>query len=52
MHDGVMFLADPGDVVQALDAATGGSWKYFESRADYGRQIPRQTPTNGFSIRV
>jgi len=23
VHDGVMFLASPGNIVQALDAATG-----------------------------
>ena len=29
VHDGVMFIANPGNVVQALDAATGDFiWEY------------------------
>src|SRR5690606_3748219 len=29
IHDGVMYIANPGDVIQALDAATGALiWEY------------------------
>ena len=34
MHDGVMFMPNPLDVVQAIDAATGDLiWEYRRSLA-------------------
>ena len=39
VHDGVMFLANPGDVVQAIDALTGNViWEYRSPLPDDARQ--------------
>ena len=39
VHDGVMFLANPGDVVQAIDAQTGNViWEYRSQLPDDARQ--------------
>ena len=47
VHDGVMYLASPGNVVHALDAATG------ELRWEYRREFPdgvRNRPNRNISI--
>ena len=45
VHDGVMFLASPGGVIQALDAATGDFlWEYRD------RSSRRQNSVRGLSI--
>ena len=48
VHDGVMYLASPGNIVHALDAATG------ELLWEYRRQFPtgrgRERPNRGLSI--
>ena len=41
VHDGVMFLASPGNVVQALDAATG------EVFWEYRHPLPEDAPSYG-----
>ena len=44
VYDGVMYIANPGELVQALDAATGELiWEYRRERemADVGRAAPR-----------
>jgi alcohol dehydrogenase (cytochrome c) len=48
VYDGVMYLPNPGGMVQALDAATGDLlWQYKHEYAD-GK--PRNTMTRGLSI--
>ena len=42
VHDGIMYLTNPGNIIQALDAATGDViWQYI-------RQFPEGFPTPGF----
>ena len=48
VHDGVMFLASPGDVVQAIDAARGDViWQY---RAPLPEDAPRRAPTRTLAL--
>ena len=49
VHDGVMFLANPGNVVQALDARTGDViWEYAR---EFPEQFQRRTgPLRNFAI--
>ena len=48
VHDGVMFLASPGDVVQALDAVTGDViWQY---RAPLPEDAPQRAPTRTLAL--
>ena len=42
VHDGVMFLASPGGVIQALDAATGDFlWEYRDRSSRRQSSVPR-----------
>ena len=48
VHDGVMFLASPGDVVQALDAITGDViWQY---RSPLPEDAPQRAPTRTLAL--
>ncbi len=48
VHDGVMFLASPGDVVQALDAVTGDVfWQY---RSPLPEDAPQRAPTRTLAL--
>jgi alcohol dehydrogenase (cytochrome c) len=48
VHDGVMFLASPGNILQALDAATGDLlWEY---RREFPTARGRGRPTRNISI--
>ena len=48
VHDGVMFLASPGDVVQAIDAATGDViWQY---RSPLPEDAPQRAPTRTLAL--
>ena len=48
VHDGVMFLASPGDVVQALDAGTGDViWQY---RSPLPEDAPQRAPTRTLAL--
>ena len=48
VHDGVMFLASPGNIVQALDAATGDLlWEY---RREFPTARGRGRPNRNISI--
>ena len=48
VHDGVMFLASPGNVVQALDAATGDL--LWEHRREFATARGRGRPNRNISI--
>ena len=48
VHDGVMYLASPGNVVHALDAATGDL--LWEHRREFETAAGRQRQTRGLSI--
>ena len=48
VHDGVMFLASPGDVVQAIDAVTGDViWQY---RSPLPEDAPQRSPTRTLAL--
>ena len=48
VHDGVMYLANPGSVVQAIDAATGELlWEYRRQSLAEHRNIGGPTPGGG-----
>ncbi len=48
VHDGVMFLASPGDVVQAIDAVTGDViWQY---RSPLPEDAPQRAPTRTLAL--
>ena len=48
VHDGVMFLASPGDVVQAIDAITGEViWQY---RSPLPEDAPQRAPTRTLAL--
>ena len=48
VHDGVMFLANPGSVVQAIDAATGQViWQY---RSPLPEEAPQRAPTRTLAL--
>ena len=48
VHDGVMFLANPGNIVQALDAATGEViWEY---RHQYPEDVQRLGATRSIAL--
>ncbi len=48
VHEGVMFLANPGSVVQALDAATGEViWQY---RSPLPEDAPQRAPTRTLAL--
>ena len=48
VHDGVMFLASPGNVVQAIDAAAGEViWQY---RAPLPEDAPQRAPTRTLAL--
>ena len=48
VHDGVMFLASPGSVVQAIDALTGEViWQY---RAPLPEDAPQRAPTRTLAL--
>ena len=48
VHDGVMFLASPGDVVQALDAVAGDViWQY---RSPLPEDAPQRAPTRTLAL--
>ena len=48
VHDGVMFLASPGDVVQAIDAVTGDViWQYRSPLPD---DAPQRAPTRTLAL--
>ena len=48
VHDGVMYLASPGNIVHALDAATGElRWEY---RREFPTALGRQRPNRSLSI--
>ena len=48
VHDGVMYLASPGNIVHALDAATGELlWEY---RREFPTALGRQRPNRTLSI--
>ena len=48
VHDGVMFLASPGDVVQAIDALTGEViWQY---RSPLPEDAPQRAPTRTLAL--
>ena len=48
VHDGVMYLASPGNVVQALDAATGDL--LWEHRREFPTARGRGRPNRGIAI--
>ena len=48
VHDGVMFLANPGNIVQALDAATGEL--IWEHRHEYPEDAPSGGPTRSIAL--
>ena len=48
VHDGVMFLANPGNIVQALDAATGEL--IWEHRHEYPEDAPSGGPTRSLAL--
>ena len=48
VHDGVMFLASPGNIVQALDAATGDM--IWEHRHQYPEDAPSGGPTRSIAL--
>ena len=48
VHDGVMFLANPGNIVQALDAATGEL--IWEHRHQYPEDVPSGGPTRSIAL--
>ena len=52
VHDGVMFMPNPLDVVQAIDAATGdGIWEYRRSLPeDIGKSVPFPAINRNVSI--
>jgi alcohol dehydrogenase (cytochrome c) len=51
VHDGVMYLANPGSVVQALDAATGDLlWEYRREFPETLRARAEIRPVRGLSI--
>jgi alcohol dehydrogenase (cytochrome c) len=51
VHDGVMYLVNPGSVVQALDAAVGDLlWEYRHEFAPEIREAASNRPMRGLSI--
>src|SRR5918993_3842999 len=51
VHDGVMYLANPGSIVQALNAATGELlWEYRRDFPLEGRQQNEMRAIRGLSI--